>query len=207
MNAFKGKLFKMHVVFAFYYLLAFLLGCTHSPEYKIMKEREAISFAIKVHKIDADSVLSKASAYMESGYITLADIIIGDLIWYYKNPKDSLSIMKAYELRNEINKIRGNVFNNNSKTNISKSTTDNKYYVNRDVIFAATTENNFDILMNCVQSGDRVAAGRMVDNGQVIYLYKNDIVYLVKPKFKCYIVRPEGSTNNYYVVGENLTKY
>ena len=103
---------------------------------------------------------------------------------------------------------------NHSGNNIHSITTiksnetsySNKYIVNADVIFAATNEANFNTMMNCIISGDRQAIGTMVLNGQVKYLYKNDVVYLVTPKFKYYIVRPEGTTEMLYVVGEQLTK-
>ena len=182
-------------------------GCKSSPEFEIMKEREAISNAIKKHSIDADSVLSKALVYLESGNITQADIIIGDLIWYYKDREDSLSIQKAYDLADKIGEIKSKLNNYDSNTYISNSSTYNKYYVNKDVTFAATTEENYDILMNCVLTGDMASVERMVDNGQVKYLHKNDIVFLVKTKFKCFIVRLEGSPDLYYVVGEHLTVY
>jgi hypothetical protein len=76
----------------------------------------------------------------------------------------------------------------------STPTYSNKYFVNTDVIFAGTSESNYNTMMNCIVSGDQKAVGTMVLNGQVKYLYKNDIVYLVKAKFKYFIVRPEGST-------------
>lgn len=85
----------------------------------------------------------------------------------------------------------------NSSTNYS-----NKYKVNADVIFAATSEINFNTMMNCIVSEDQNAIGQMVNNGQVKYLYRNDIVYLVTAKWKYFAIRPEGSTEILYVVGE-----
>lgn len=80
----------------------------------------------------------------------------------------------------------------------------NRYVVNAEVIFAATSEANFNTMMNCIVSEDQEAVGKMVLNGQVKYLYRNNVVYLVTPKFKYYIVRPEGSTELLYVVAEQL---
>jgi hypothetical protein len=81
-----------------------------------------------------------------------------------------------------------------------------KYVVNKDVIFAATSEANYNLMMNCLVSGDRQAVERMVLTSQIKYLHRYDVVYLVTPKFKYYIVRPEGSTETLYVDSELLTK-
>jgi hypothetical protein len=88
----------------------------------------------------------------------------------------------------------------------STPTYSNKYVVNTEVIFAATSETNYNTMMNCIVSGDQQAVGEMVNNGQVKYLYKGNVVYLVTAKFKYFIVRPEGSTEMLYVVGEQLTQ-
>jgi hypothetical protein len=91
-------------------------------------------------------------------------------------------------------------------TKSNESTFSNKYVVNADVIFAATNEPNFNTMLNCIVSKDQEAIGKMVLYGQVKYLYRNNVVYLVTPKFKYYIVRPEGSNEMLYVVGEQLTR-
>ncbi|HUW93391.1 MAG TPA: zinc ribbon domain-containing protein [Bacteroidales bacterium] len=82
----------------------------------------------------------------------------------------------------------------------------NKYFVNEDVIFAATNEANYKMLMNCITSRDMQAIELMVATGQVKYLYRNDIVYLVKGGILNCIVRPEGSMQNLYVICEQITK-
>ena len=94
----------------------------------------------------------------------------------------------------------------NSSQSIGSETGGDKYVVKKETIFAATSETSFDLMMNCVSNGDKQALLEMVINGQLRYLYKNDIVYLVKAKFKYYIVRSEGSTELLYVVSELLDK-
>jgi hypothetical protein len=91
-------------------------------------------------------------------------------------------------------------------TSSSISSYSNKYFVNKEVIFAGTSENNFDLLFNCLTSGDKQAIQRMINYGQIKYLYKNDVVYLVKAKMLRYIVRTEGSTELLYVPSELITK-
>ena len=91
-------------------------------------------------------------------------------------------------------------------TKSPETTFSNRYVVNADAIFAATSEANFNTMMNCIVSGDQQAIGGMVLEGKVKYLYKNNVVYLVTPKFKYYIVRPEHSSELLYVVGEQLTQ-
>ena len=69
---------------------------------------------------------------------------------------------------------------------------DDRYIVKKEVILAATSEANFDLLMNCLINGDKDALKEMINNKQLVYLYRNDVVFLVEPKFKCFIVRKEG---------------
>ena len=96
--------------------------------------------------------------------------------------------------------------NNSTSTEDNSTKFSNKYVVNADVIFAATSEANYSTMMNCVTSGDKQAIEKMVLYGQVKYLYRNDVVYLVSAKWKYFIIRPEGSTEMLYVVGEQLTQ-
>lgn len=92
-----------------------------------------------------------------------------------------------------------------SKSN-TQTTSTGRYVVNADVVFAATSEANFNTLMNCVTSKDLKAIEQMVLYGQVKYLYKNDVVYLVKGTLLKYcIVRPEGSTESLYVICEQIS--
>ncbi len=86
------------------------------------------------------------------------------------------------------------------------SSNGNKYVVKEEVIYAATSDASFDLLMNCISSGDKKTAQVMINNGQLIYLYRNDVVFLVKPTFSYYILRREGSTELLYVISELLKK-
>jgi hypothetical protein len=79
-------------------------------------------------------------------------------------------------------------------------------YVVKDDIWAATSEASFDLMMNCLISGDKQALQVMISNGQLLYLHRNDVVFLVKAKFSYSIVRQEGSTELLYIVGEQLRK-
>jgi hypothetical protein len=184
-------------------LIAILFGCGTSKSKELNKrleERHALSDSISNHSIDVGKVLNKAEAYLNSGYVTDADMIITDLLFYYKNLKDSVLTNKLVAISARISKVN----NLTVRENINNSGLSNKYVVNADVIFAATSEGDFNIMMNCITSGDRQALGTMVANRQVKYLYRNDVVFLVTPKWKYYLVRPEGSSETLYVVGEQL---
>lgn len=96
-------------------------------------------------------------------------------------------------------------------SNLNESTSgieeiyNNRYFVNTEVILAATSKENYEKLWNYITNGDRKAIGMMVISGQVKYLFKNDIVYLVKGGTLDCIVRPENSTEELYVACEQIT--
>jgi len=92
-----------------------------------------------------------------------------------------------------------------SRSNRNETNYTGRYIINRDVIFAGTSKENFDMMINCASNKDMQALELMVLSGQIKYLHKNDVVYLVKSRLSYCIVRPEGSTEELYVNTESIT--
>lgn len=86
------------------------------------------------------------------------------------------------------------------------SSSSNGYIVKNEAIWAATSQASFDLMMNCLISGDKEALKVMINNGQLIYLHRNDVVFVVKVKLGYSIVRQEGSTELLYVDNEFIQK-
>jgi DNA-directed RNA polymerase subunit RPC12/RpoP len=92
-----------------------------------------------------------------------------------------------------------------SRSNRNETNYTGKYIINTDVTFAGTSKENFDMMINCVSNNDMQALEVMVLSGQIKYLHKNDVVYLVKSRLTYAIVRPTGSTEQLYVNIEFIT--
>jgi len=86
------------------------------------------------------------------------------------------------------------------------SLSSDRYIIKVEVILAATSKESFDMLNNCLANNDKEALKEMIINKQLIYLYRNNVVFLVEPKLLYYIVRKEGSTKLLYVDPSFLQK-
>lgn len=132
-----------------------------------------------------------------AGIITFLIIVIPLLLW------DSFKSSDFSKSSKENTKDIINSSTNNPAKPYSSSSNE---YVVKDDIWAATSEASFDLMMDCLISGDKQALQVMLNNGQLIYLHRNDVVFLVEAKFKCYIVKQEGSTELLYVDSGLLRK-
>ena len=92
------------------------------------------------------------------------------------------------------------------RENSSSSNIYDKYVVNEEVILASTSKESSDMLTHCLVDGDKEAIKEMINNNQLLYLYRNNVVLLVEPKLTYSIVRKEGSTKLLYVNREFLQK-
>jgi hypothetical protein len=81
-----------------------------------------------------------------------------------------------------------------------------RYIVNKEVIYAATSNTAFDMMMNCVTTNDKATLAQMISSGELIYLRQGDVVLLYEAHMKYFVVRREGSTQLLYVLSELLTK-
>jgi len=195
---------RIYMIILFSLLFVILSECNPANSRKSSKSNLAQEDSAKANLIDPELLFKRAESFYKANRLSDADKTLTQIVIYYERPQDSLISFKALRFLKKVqdaiayNKYMGE----NDKTENSTL----KYVVNTDIIFAATSEANYDLMINCIVSGDKQAVGTMVQNGQVKYLYKNTVVYLVKAKFKCYVVRPEGSTELVYVVGEQLSK-
>lgn len=123
------------------------------------------------------------------------------LMLVYK--EDHIRWSKYLSITNKDNIEQESKPNQESKPYSSSS---NGYIVKNDAIWAATSQANFDLMMNCLINGDKEALKEMINNGQLIYLHRNDVVFVVKVKFLYSIVRQEGSTELLYVDNDFLQK-
>ena len=146
---------------------------------------------------DSEDFFDKVKGWIGTGIVVVLIIVIFRVC--NKSPNPSIEVPSYTESPSNYESP------STTRTN-TESTSVGRYIVNTDVIFAATSEANFKTLMNCITSNDREAVNKMVFYGQVKYLYKNDVVFLVKSTLLRYcIVRPEGSTEYLYVVCEQIT--
>ena len=99
-----------------------------------------------------------------------------------------------------------NSYKENNPSPSEQTVPGNRFYVNRDVIFVATSKESFDIMIDCVNTGDKKALDKMLMNGDLKYLYKNDIVYVHSVRIGYCIIRLEGSTEKLWVNTEVITQ-
>ena len=124
-----------------------------------------------------------------------------------ENETDVSTVPKVNIEKENSSNYSSPVYKGNAENEInSYSSSSNRYVVKEEIIFAATSKTSFDLMGNCLVDGDKQALQTMLLNGQLKYLYRNDVVFLVEPKFSYYIVRQEGSTELLYVVSELLRK-
>jgi hypothetical protein len=97
---------------------------------------------------------------------------------------------------------------NSSKSSPSTSSPSKSYighyFVNQEVIFAATSPEAFDLLMNATITGDKAVCSQMISSGELVYLRKGQVVNLVKPTAEYYEVRLPGETRTLNVISEHL---
>ena len=86
----------------------------------------------------------------------------------------------------------------------SKSPT-SLYNVN-NTTYAATNKDNFDEMTRYINDRDEQALSSLMNNGQIITLSSGTEVYLVSTHFSYCIIRLSGSTDNLWIITEDLTK-
>ncbi len=138
-------------------------------------------------------------------------VVIPIIVWFviiiFSTSTNIQSVPKENIEKENSSNYSSPVYKGNAENEInSYSSSSNRYVVKEEIIFAATSKTSFDLMGNCLVEGDKQALQTMLLNGQLKYLYRNDVVFLVEPKFSYYIVRQEGSTELLYVVSELLRK-
>ena len=197
-TSFAVILARTFTILLFIFILALVSGTFKTCSKNKIEEKESTQKAdsLKLKLINPDTLLVRAKAFFNSGKLKTAETTLKQIIFYYPDKKDSVTVINALKLLTRVQRaIKAQELQKSPGKEIStQSTLGNLYTVIVEAAFAATSEANYKIMWNCITNGDKEAIQNMVLNGQVVYLYKGDQVYIVKPGIMSCTVRKKGST-------------
>ncbi len=177
-----------------------------------------------------DNIKCPFCSYVYENPITSKDKKALDLI-LYTNPSNSNSNDKYSNTRPSVrhNNIYNQSIYNNTEFHLTKKqknwiaaivifviiliigyatddSTSNSLYTVNTTTYVATSKSSFDEMFRYLNDGDNQALSTLMSNGQVQTLSSGTKVYLVSSHFSYCVVRLQGSTGEFWIITEHITK-
>jgi len=105
-TSFSVMLSKIFVIVLFFFLIAIVLGCNTTGSKNSSRNKGNLTLtltdSVKINLPNPDTLLAKAKAFFQEGKLNNTKLTLKQIIYYYKDPKDSVTVAKANEFLKKV---------------------------------------------------------------------------------------------------------
>lgn len=103
-TSFSVMLSRIFVIVLFFFIIATVLGCntTGSKNSSRNKGNLTLNDSLKINLPNPDTLLAKAKAFFQEGKLNNTKLTLKQIIYYYKDSKDSVTVAKANEFLKKV---------------------------------------------------------------------------------------------------------